>query len=231
MNVNGLDDTRQYQQKLDIFIGRISRVKQIYAVIRGQRPVVMFPGAVHAFEGLFMEQTGQTVPPRYLLHGFHHKLVMVNCNIGRLVNCRQLVLRRSHFVVLGLGGNAQLPELYIQILHISAHTLSDGSEIMVFHLLPLRRLRAEQRPPRINKVRPFQILFPVYQKILLLRPHAGLHLFRLGALIVKKPCNTNCLMADGLHGTEQRRFFVQSLPIVGAKRGGNAENHPGRVLL
>ncbi len=150
MNVNRFDNTRQHQQKLDIFIGRISRVKQIHAVVCSQRPVIVFPGAVHAFKGFFMEQAGQSVTPRHLFHSLHHKLVMVNRNIGGLINCRQLVLRRRDLVMLGLGGYSQLPEFYVQILHICAHALSDGSEIMVFHLLPLRRRRSEQRPARIN---------------------------------------------------------------------------------
>ncbi len=90
-----------------------------------------------------MQQAGQAVASGYLLQGFHHQLVIVYGYVGLRIDGRQLMLCRSHFIVLGLGGYAQLPQLLIDIPHICRNTLTDGAEIMVLHLLPLRRHGSE----------------------------------------------------------------------------------------
>ena len=131
MFIHRLDHTGKHQQKLDIFIGSVAGIQQIYAIIRGKRPVIMLPGTVYPGEGLLVKQAGKAMASRYLFHGFHHKLVMVNCNIGRLVNCRQLVLRRSHLVMLRLRRHSNLPQFFIHILHESRDSLPDGSKVMI----------------------------------------------------------------------------------------------------
>ena len=50
----------------------------------------------------------------------------------------------GHFVVLGLGGHAQLPQLFVQFLHESGDFGADDAEVMLFELLTLGRGSAEQ---------------------------------------------------------------------------------------
>ena len=51
------------------------------------------------------------------------------------------------------------------------YPLTDYAEIMVFHLLPFRRRRAEQRAPCKNQIGPLQIFLLIHQKIMnLLEP-------------------------------------------------------------
>ena len=55
--------------------------------------------------------------------------------------------------MLCLSGNAKFPKLKVQILHISADTLTDGTEIMIFKLLSLGSRCAEKGAARKDKVR------------------------------------------------------------------------------
>ena len=49
------------------------------------------------------------------------------------------MLRGRNLIVLRLGGNPQLPQFLIHVLHISAHPFQDRAEIMVIHFLAFRR--------------------------------------------------------------------------------------------
>ena len=155
MFIHRLDHTGKHQQKLDIFIGSVAGIQQIYAIIRGKRPVIMLPGTVYPGEGLLVKQAGKAMASRYLFHGFHHKLIVVYRCVSHLVNRGKLMLGGSHLIVLGLGRYPQLPELDIQILHISAYPLTDGSEVMILQFLSFRRRGAKQSTSRKNEIRSF----------------------------------------------------------------------------
>ena len=60
----------------------------------------------------------QTKPCRSAIfsQGLHGQLVVVDGQVERLEDRGDLELRRGHFVVLGLGRNAQLPELAVQFV-------------------------------------------------------------------------------------------------------------------
>ena len=113
MSIHCLHNTCQNQKELYILIGGISGIQHIYAVVRAQRPVIMLTGAVHACKRLLVQQAGQAMAPRHLFHGFHHQLIVIYRNVGRLINWCQLMLCGSHFVMLGLGGNSQLPQFNV----------------------------------------------------------------------------------------------------------------------
>ena len=55
------------------------------------------------------------------------------------------MLAGSTFVMLGLGQNAQAPQLLIQVLHEGGYAGTDGAEVVVIQFLTLGRLRAEER--------------------------------------------------------------------------------------
>ena len=152
MDVHSLHDAGQHQKELDVLMGRHSRLQHIDAGVGGQGPVVVLSGAVDALERLFMEQAGKAAAAGYLFHGLHDDLVVVHCQVGLGVDGRQLMLGRSHLVMLGLGRHPQLPELLVKLLHERAHPLPDHAVVVVVHLLALGRHGSEQGAARIDQV-------------------------------------------------------------------------------
>ena len=53
------------------------------------------------------------------------------------------MLRRGNFVVLGLGKDAKLPELLVEVFHEFRNPRLDGAKVMIVEFLSLRRLRAK----------------------------------------------------------------------------------------
>ena len=154
----------------------LARIQQVDTIVRGDGPVVVLSGAVHTGKGLFMKQALHSVLAGHLLQGLHHNLVLIHCHIGHRVDGSQLMLSRSHLVVLSLGSHAQFPQLRIYLAHESRHSLPNSTEIMVIQLLPLGRHSSKQGPSGINQVFSLFKLLRVHQEILLLRSHRGGHL-------------------------------------------------------
>ena len=103
-------------QELEVIHGGVAGIQQVL-IAGGQGPVVVLAGTVDAVEGLLMEQAHQTVALGNLLHHFHGQQVVVDGLVGGVENGSQLMLCGSNLVVLGAGGNPQLPQLVVQILH------------------------------------------------------------------------------------------------------------------
>ena len=156
------------------------------------------------------------------LHGLHHKLIVIHRDIRRRIDRRELVLCRRRLVMLGFSRHAQFPEFLIQILHISAHPLFDHAEIMILHLLAFRRRRAKESAPRKHQILPPQVQILIHQKIFLLRSDTRRHLCRRS--ITKEFYNTQCLIAQRLHGPKQRRLFIQRITRIRTERRRNTED-------
>ncbi len=109
--------TAQRKSRNCAFSCGLAGLEQIVAGVGGERPVVVLAGAVDAREGLFMQQADQAVACGNLLHHLHDELVVVGGDVGGREDRRQLMLGRGDLVVLGLGEDAELPELFVQILH------------------------------------------------------------------------------------------------------------------
>ena len=62
------------------------------------------------------------------------------------------MLGGGHLVVLGGGGDAQLPQLLVQVGHELAHTIADDAEILVVQLLALGGGGAEQGASGVDEV-------------------------------------------------------------------------------
>ena len=152
MLIHSLQDTGQHQQELDVLMGRLARLQQVDAVVGGQGPVIVLTGTIDPGEGLLMEQALQAVKISHLLQRLHNQLVVIYGHIALGVNGSQLMLSRSHLVVLGLGRHTQLPQLLIHILHEIRDPLPDNAEVVIVQLLSLRRHGAKQRPARKNQI-------------------------------------------------------------------------------
>ena len=220
MDIHRFHNTAQHQKKLNIFMGGFSRVQKVDPVVGDQRPVVVLAGTVDPRKRLLVEKAGHTVAARHLFQGLHDHLVVIHRQIRLIVDGSQLMLSRGDLVVLSLGSDAQLPQLLVHLFHVSADSLPDSSEIMIFQLLTLGRHGPEQGTPCIDQIFPLQILGPVNEEILLLRPHGGNHPFGCG--IAEQPQDPQRLCVNGLHGAQQRGFLIQGLAGVGR---GDTQGH------
>ena len=97
-------------------------------------------------EGCIMEiERKWMVKGLSLIHIYlHRQQVVVDGNVGSVEDGSQLMLAGSNFVVLGLGGNAQLPQLLVQLLHKFGDLGTDDTEVMLLQLLTLGRGSTEQ---------------------------------------------------------------------------------------
>ena len=197
--IDSFQDAGQHQQELKMLMGCGARIQQVDAIVCGDGPVVVLTGTIHACEGLLMKQALQSVTAGHHLQGLHNDLVVVYGHIALGVNRCQLMLRRSHLIVLGLGCHAQLPQLLVDLLHESCDTLTDVSEVMVIQLLSLGRHGSEQGPASVNQVFSLQIFCLVYQEVLLLRSYGRSH--SPGCGISEETQQSQRFCVDGFHGT------------------------------
>ena len=61
MGIHCFQNTGENKQKLPVFVGAFSGIQQVLSLIRRQRPVVVFAGAVDTGKRLFVEQTDHTL--------------------------------------------------------------------------------------------------------------------------------------------------------------------------
>ena len=169
VDVHGLHDAGEDQQELEVLVGGVAGVQQVLAGIGADGPVVVFAAAVDAGKGLLVEQAHQTVTGGYPLHGLHGQLVLVHGQVAHGVDGGHLVLSGGHLIVLGDGGDAQLPQLLVQVGHEVAHPLTDNAEVLVVQLLALGGGSTEEGAAGVDEIPAVEVLFPVYQEVFLLR--------------------------------------------------------------
>ena len=201
---------------------RFARLQQVHASVCGNGPVVVFAAAVDAFKRFLMQQRHHAMLLGNALDQLHHQLVVIGGDVGRREHRRQLMLSWSDLIMFGLGADAQLPQLFVQLIHELLHTRLDGAEIMVFHLLPLRRRRAKQRASGIDQIFALFIVFFVYQEIFLLAADGraqGMHIF-----VAKQFQDAQALAVDGLHAAQQRRLLVQRVAGIRTECRRDAEH-------
>ena len=120
-----------------------------------------------------MEQAHQAVAVGHLLHGLHGQLVVVAGGVGVGEDGRHLVLGGGNLVVLGLGVDAQLPQLFVEILHKGGDPGLDGAEVVVIQLLPLGGLGTEEGAAAELQVFALVVERFIHQEVLLLGADAG----------------------------------------------------------
>ena len=215
--IHALQESGQEQQEPGVLGRSLAWLEEVFAGISSQGPVIVLTGAVDAGKGLFMKQAHQIVLGCHLLHDGHHHLVVIAGGIGISIDGCQLMLAGSALVVLGLGQNAQSPQLLIQFLHEAGNTGTDGAEIMVIQLLTLGRQSTKQGPSGEAQVFPLGIQILGQQEIFLLSTHLADHAF--GLRITEKPQNADSFPGNFLHGAQQRGLLIQGLTGVGEEAG------------
>ena len=179
----------------------------------------MLAAAIDAVERLFMQQADQIVLLRYLFHDLHGQLVVIRRQVGVGKYRSELMLRRSDFIMLGLGKDAELPELLVQIMHKCLHSRLDRAEVMILHLLTLGGHRAEEGTAAQTQVFPLQEEFLVDQEVLLLRTDGCDDTGGIG--VAHQRQHTQRLLIQDFHGTQQRRLLIQRFSAVGVENGRN----------
>ena len=220
--INSLNDRHQEQQKLCVFVRGFTGGEQIDAGICGNGPVIVLAAAVDTRKRLFVEQTYQIVFQGDLLHDLHGQLVMIRGNICGSENGSQLMLCRCNLVVLRLGKNTKLPQLFVQLFHVGSNSGLDGAEIVVIQLLTLGRFGAEQGSAGKDQVLTLVIHGFVDEEILLFRTDRGGHM--LDIAVSEELQNTQRLLVQCFHRTQQRCFLVQCFAAVGTEGGGDAQS-------
>jgi len=114
-----------------VVLRRLAGTVQQDARVGGEAPVVVLARAVDAGKRLLVEQAGEPVALGDLLEHFHGQLVVVGCDVGGGEDRREFVLCGRNLVVLGLGGDAEFPQLHIQILHEVGDLLLEHAEVVI----------------------------------------------------------------------------------------------------
>ena len=131
----------------------------------------MLARTVDACKGLFMQEAYKVVLLGDLFHDLHRKLVMIHRHVCGIVNRSELVLAGRDLIMLGLYRYPQLPQLQVEIMHISGDPWLDGSEIVILHFLPLGRKSSKQCPSRKDQVLSLFVGLLFYQEVFLLGSH------------------------------------------------------------
>ena len=175
-----------------------------------------------------MKQASHMMLCRDSLECLHDDVVVVYSQGCILIDDCQLMLCRSHLVVLGLCRDAKLPEFLVDISHERSNSLAEGSEVVIIQLLPLRRHRSEQGSACVDEILSLLECILVNQEILLFRSDRWRHFFRL--VVSEESQQPERLCIDRVHRTKKRCLEIQRLSCIGAERSRDAENRTGSVI-
>ena len=126
-------------KKLKVLHGRSTGTQQVYTGICTQRPVIVLPAAVYAFEGFLMKQDLKIMLLGDLIHEIHDQRIMIYCKIYFFKNWRKLILIRCNFIMSCFNGNTQIHTFLLQITHKIEHSGRYRTKIMIIKLLPFCR--------------------------------------------------------------------------------------------
>ncbi len=144
---------------------------------------------------------------------------MIGRQVGVLEDRGELVLAGRNLIVAGLDWDSQLDQLGLGLGHAGQHALGDAAEVLVFQLLALGRLGAEQGSTGIDQVGTSVIEIPVDQEILLFRADGREDL--LGFRIAEQPQDAQGLSREGLHRAQQGGLLVERFAGPAEKHGGD----------
>ena len=221
------NDGAQDGHKNSVVLRIFARIEQIPLPVE-DGPVIVFAGTVYSCKGLFVQQTDQPVPFGHLPENFHYQHVMVAGKVDFFEDGGQFKLGRCHFVMPGLGGNAEFPQFLLHFRHKIQHPHFDGAEIVVFQLLMFGGRRPEDAPAGLQKVRPLQIEMAVNQEVFLLDPQRYGNFFIRQAKALHQPFGGH---GKSLNGTQKRGFLIQCFAGMGTEDRGNAQRCPIGMTL
>ena len=218
--VHGLDHGGEEDDELQVLQRRVAGLEQVL-VGGAERPVVVLAAPVDALEGLLVQQAHEVVAACDELHLLHDEQVVVHGLVELGEHRCELVLAGGDLVVLGLGRDAQAPQLVVQILHVGGDCGADGAEVMLLELLALAGRGAEQRAAGDHQITAAVVRLLLDEEILLLVAHVGNDLL---GMFAEQGEHALGLGVERGHGAQQRRLLVERHTGVGAKRRGDAQH-------
>ena len=131
------------------------------------------------------------------------------------------MLRRCCLVVLGLGGNTELPQLLVKLTHERRNAGLYRTKVVVAQLLCFGWLCAKKRTAGVHEIFTLFVDILVHKEVFLLGAYGRLDRGDIG--VSEESENAKTLEIYRLHTSQKRRFLVESLAAVGAKCRGNAQ--------
>ena len=227
VGVDSIDDGTERGEEDGVLVRVLARVQEVrFAVVHG--PVVVFAGTVDAGERLFVQQANESVAVGDLAEYFHNLHVVVASEVYFLEHRGKFELGRSHFVMAGLGRNAELPEFLFHIVHEVDDASRNATEVVVFHLLVLCRSGSKQRATGLVQVRALQVETLVDEEIFLFGTESD------GDLLLGNAEETHETVSgflQGLNRTEKRSLLVQGFAGIATESGRDAEGGTVAVAL
>ena len=141
---------------------------------------------------------------------------MVHGEVCFLEDRSQLELVWSGLVVACLARDAKLEGLYLKVAHKGCHTLGNGAEVMVVHLLVLGAVVTHKRATGHQQVWACSVKAFVDEEVFLFPSEVRDNLLHIGVEELRH--GSGCYV----HGVErflQRRFVVERLACVGNEHG------------
>ena len=168
-----------------------------------------------------MQEAHEPVALGDAAQGGHEQLLVIRREVRALEQRRDLELPRRHLVVTGLDRDAELEQLLLDLDHVREHALGDHAEVLVFELLALRRLGAEQRATSRDQVRTCEVELAIDEEVLLLGTTVRND---LGDLLVPEQLeDARGLLVQSLHRAQERGLLVERLARPRHERGRDAE--------
>ena len=198
MQINRANDRAEDREELHVGVGIVARIKQIYAGVGGDGPVVVLARSIDARERLLMQKAAEAVALSSFLQNTHRDHLMIDGDICVLKGRCEFKLTRRDFVVASLDGNAQLEQPLLDLGHESDDALRNGAEIVILKLLPFGGGRANERATTDLDVGSLSREFAVDEEVLLLDAEGGddVHALMIGAEDLQ---NAHRVLGDGLN--------------------------------
>ena len=218
--IDGLDHRGEEDDELQVVERGVARIEQVLG-LGAKRPVVVLARTIDALERLLVQQADQVMAGSDKLHLLHHDQVLVDGLVDLAIDGGELMLAGSNLVVLGLGGNAERPQLVVQVLHIGRDGGTDCAKVVFLELLALAGSGAKERAAGDDQVLALAVGVLLDQEVLLLVAHGRNDLlWRLA----EQRQNALGLTRERGHGAQQRGLLVQGLTRVGAESRGDAQD-------
>ena len=182
----------------------------------------MLSGTVDSLERLFVKEADEIVLSCDFLHYLHRKLVVISSDVSCCEDRCELVLCGSNFVMLCSSKDSELPEFFVQVLHESLYAGLDNAEVMIFHLLALRRKCSEKCSACVNEILSLIVHLLVDEEVFLLRSDCCSD--GSNVVLSEDLHDTQSLLVDGFHRTEQRCLLIECFSVVRAESCRNAED-------
>ena len=131
------------------------------------------------------------------------------------------MLAGRDLVVLGLGRDAERPELVVELLHEIVDRGADRAKVVLLELLPLAGSCTKERASGNDEVRPAGVILLFDEEVLLLVAHTRHH---AAGVLAKERKHALGLRIHSGHRTQKRRLLIERLARIGAKRRGDAEH-------